>query len=97
MGKFSSSANNIWQQVNGVLPGGILSTPAYFNGLVYYGDFGGTLKAFALTSALLSSTPSSQTGTQFGGPGTAPAVSANGTANAIVWAHENAEIGRAHV
>jgi outer membrane protein assembly factor BamB len=97
MGKFSSSANNIWQQVNGVLPGGILSTPAYFNGFVYYGEFGGTLKAFALTSALLSSTPSSQTGIQFGPPGTAPAVSANGTANAILWAHENADAGQTAV
>ena len=63
--------------------------PAYFNGAVYYGDSGGTLKAFTVTSAKLSSAPTSQTATQFTFPGTAPAVSANGTANGIVWAHEN--------
>jgi hypothetical protein len=33
--------------------------------------------------------PSSQSATQFPYPGTAPAVSASGTSNGIVWAHEN--------
>ncbi|HEV7358512.1 MAG TPA: hypothetical protein VGN99_11010, partial [Steroidobacteraceae bacterium] len=37
----------------------------------------------------LSATPQSQSATSFTYPGTAPSVSANGTANAIVWAHEN--------
>ena len=89
MGKFSASANNIWQQLSGALPGGIWSTPAYFNGTLYYGDAGATMKAFAFTSAKLASTPASQSATQFQYPGTAPAVSANGTSNGIVWAHEN--------
>jgi hypothetical protein len=89
MGKFSASANNIWQQLSGVLPGGIWSTPAYFNGSLYYGDSGATLKAFTLTNAKLVGTPASQSATQFPSPGTAPAVSANGTSNGIVWAHEN--------
>jgi outer membrane protein assembly factor BamB len=89
MGKFSASANAIWQQLNGVLPGGIWSTPAYFNGSVYYGDVGSTLKAFSITNARLSSAPQSQSPSQFTFPGTAPSVSANGSANGIVWAHEN--------
>jgi len=71
------------------VPLGIWSTPAYFNAMVYYGDAGGTLKAFKITNAKLSSSPTSQTATQFTYPGSAPAVSANGTANGIVWAHEN--------
>jgi len=29
MGKFNPSANNIWQQLTAVLPGGIYLTPAY--------------------------------------------------------------------
>ena len=90
MGRFNASSNQIWQQLNGAVPAGIWSTPAYFDGFVYYADAGATLKAFALTNARLSATPASQTATQFGGPGTAAAVSANGTANGIVWAHENA-------
>jgi len=56
---------------------------------VYYGDVGGSLKAFAISAAKLGLSPSSQTGKTFPYPGTAPAVSANGTSNGIVWAHEN--------
>jgi outer membrane protein assembly factor BamB len=89
MGKFSASSNNIWQQLSGALPGGIWSTPAYFNGTLYYGDSGATLKAFAITNAKLGSSPASQSPTQFPFPGTAPAISANGTSNGIVWAHQN--------
>jgi outer membrane protein assembly factor BamB len=89
MGKFSATANAIWQQLTGALPGGIWSTPAYFNGSVYYGDANSTLKAFSIASAKLSSAPQSQSPTHFTFPGTAPSVSANGSANGIVWAHEN--------
>jgi hypothetical protein len=90
MGKFNATANQIWQELDGALPGGVWSTPAYFNNAVYYADVGGTLKAFGITNAKLSSTPTSQTGTSFGYPGTSPSVSANGTSNAIVWTAENA-------
>jgi hypothetical protein len=47
------------------------------------------LKAFGIANAKLVPTPKSQSSTQFPYPGTAPSVSANGTANGIVWAHEN--------
>jgi hypothetical protein len=90
MGKFNSTDNSqIWQQVSGALVSTVFSTPAYFNGTVYYGDVGDTLKAFTMSSAKLGTTPQSQSAAQFGFPGTAPAVSANGTSNGIVWAHEN--------
>jgi hypothetical protein len=89
MGKFSASTNAIWQQLNGAVGGGVWSTPAYFNGSVYYGDANSTLKAFNITNAKLSSAPQSQSPSQFTFPGTAPSVSANGNANGIVWAHEN--------
>jgi hypothetical protein len=92
MGKFNSSGNSqIWQQVSGALTSSVFSTPAYFNGTVYYGDIGATLKAFAISSAKLAATPQSQSAAQFAFPGTAPSVSANGTSNAIVWAHENTD------
>ncbi len=89
MGKFSSATNADWQELDGALPGGIYSSPAYFNGTVYYADVGGPLKAFTVTSAKLSSQPASVTATDFPYPGASPAVSANGTANGIVWAVEN--------
>lgn len=90
MGEFNASSNNIWQELDGVLGSGIWSTPAYFNGTVYYGPQGGSLLAFSVTNARLSSAPTSQTSTQFEYPGTFPVVSANGTSDAIVWAYENA-------
>jgi hypothetical protein len=91
MGRFSSAGNNIWQQLSGALSGGIWSTPAWFNGTLYYGPSGGNLLAFTAASARFASSPSSQSASAFEYPGTAPAVSANGSASAIVWAHENAD------
>ncbi len=91
MGRFDAGGNRIWQELDGVLPGGIWSTPAYFEGTLYYGDVHGTLKGFAIDAAKLSTLPSSQTSTTFPYPGTAPAVSADGSANGIVWAHENGD------
>jgi hypothetical protein len=90
MGRFNGNSNQIWQELTGALPGGIWSTPAYFNGAVYYGPNSGALRAFALKAAQLSSTPTSSTSVSFIYPGTSPAVSANGASNGIVWAHENA-------
>lgn len=84
MGRFHPGTNSIWQELDGVLPGGIWSTPAYFNHTVYYGPVGGPVIAFAIHDAMLTRV-SSTTGT-FPYPGTAPSVSANGTDNPIVWA-----------
>jgi hypothetical protein len=96
MGKFNSSTNNIVQTLSGVLPGGVWSTPAYFNNTLYFGDVSGTLKAFAISAAKIATTPTSQSPTSFVYPGTAASVSANGTANGIVWAHENTSPGVLH-
>ncbi len=94
MGKYSSTGDNIWQELDGVLSGGVYSSPAYFNGTVYYGPVGGHLLAFALTNGMLSATPTSMSPESFSAyPGTSPAISANGTANAIVWAHDNTDPG----
>ena len=71
-GRFNPGGNAIWQQLSGALPGGIWSTPAYFNGTVYYGDVGSTLKAFTIVNARLAAVPQSQSPSQFPYPGTAP-------------------------
>ena len=89
MGKFNPNTNNIWQELDNVLGGGVYASPAYFNHTVYYGDVGGTLKAFTITNAMLSSQPSSQSAASFPYPGTSPTVSANGAANGIVWVADN--------
>jgi outer membrane protein assembly factor BamB len=96
MGKFNASSNNNYQTLSGALPGGIWSTPAYFNGTVYYGSVSGNLRAFSISSAKLAATPTSQSPSSFAYPGTAPSVSANGSTNGIVWAHETATPGVLH-
>jgi hypothetical protein len=89
MGKFNSTKNNIWQEVDGALNGDVRSSPAYFNGTLYYGANGAALKAFSVTNARISTAATSQSVGTFGYPGTSPVISANGTSNAIVWTHEN--------
>ncbi len=88
MGKFNPSTNAIYQQVGGVLAGMVYSTPAYFNGTLYYSAVGDYIKAFPFQSARLS-VASSQTPGMFAFPGTTPSISANGATNGIVWAVEN--------
>jgi hypothetical protein len=90
MGKFNSSGDNIYQEISGALSGGAWSMPAYFNGSLYYGTVGDSLKALPITNALVASAAASQSSATFAYPGTTPSISANGTSNAIVWAVENA-------
>jgi hypothetical protein len=89
MGKFSTTTNNNYQTITGALGGGVFATPAWFNGTLYYGALGDTIKAFPLTNALFATSPSSQTATSFAYPGATPSVSSNANANGIVWAVEN--------
>jgi hypothetical protein len=89
MGKFNPTNDNaIYQELDGVLPGGVWAMPAYFNGTLFYGSVGNNLQAFPFQNAQLSS-PSSQTTITFAYPGTTPSISANINSNGIVWATEN--------
>ena len=96
MGKFNSGSNNIYQELPAALPGGVWSMPAYFNHTVYYAASGDLLKAFSITNAKLSTTPTGQTSNSFVYPGATPSISANGTSNGIVWAIENASTAVLH-
>jgi hypothetical protein len=96
MGKFSPTANNIWQELIGTLAGGIWGSPAYYGGVVYYGGLNDNLKALPVSGALLATTAASKSPTTFAYPGATPAVSANGASNAIVWAAENGTTGALH-
>lgn len=88
-GKFSSTQNNIYQQISGQLGGGEFGKPSYFNGTVYYGAVTDSIKAFPITTGKLATSPSSKTSIVFGYPGATPAISANATNNGILWAVEN--------
>jgi hypothetical protein len=90
MGKFNAAGNsNIYQELNGALPGGEWATGAYFSGAVYYGPVGGSLQKFTFTDAMLVPVPTAMTSTVFSYPGVTPSISSAGTNGAIVWAHEN--------
>jgi len=88
MGKFNSSTNNIWQQID--QGAAVRSTPAWFNGRIYLSALSVGIQAYTLSSAKLSASPTSTTTNVFGYPGAVPVVSSNGTTNGIVWAFTTA-------
>lgn len=90
MGHYDATNDGtIYQQLSGALPGGVWSSPAYFNKRVYYGSVGSSMRSFPISAAQLDGNSIQTTSAVFGFPGTTPSVSANGSANAIVWATEN--------
>ncbi|WP_062613269.1 outer membrane protein assembly factor BamB family protein, partial [Caballeronia calidae] len=93
MGKYDSNADHIYQELVGQIRGPMFGAPAYFNNTVYFGSVGDTIKAFTISNAALSATPTSQTPNAFAFPGATPSISANGTTNAILWAAENGTVG----
>ncbi len=97
MGKFNSTNNsNIYQELPNALQGGEYGMPAWFNGTVYFGAVGDSIRAFPLSAGKLSATPSSITSNRFPYPGSIPSVSANGAANGIVWAVESSNAAVLH-
>ena len=106
LGKFNSSANQIYQEIPNGVPNGVWSSPAYFNGSIYagLGPEGGAgpliQLQFDFTNPqvpLLKPTPVSSTTLQFYYPGATPTISSNGTTNGIVWAYERNTLGHAHL
>jgi hypothetical protein len=86
MGKFNPTRNNIYQELQGAVGGGEFGSPVAFNGRVYFGGVGATLRAFQFVNGKLEAAPTSQSSNTFGYPGTTPSVSADGNSNGILWA-----------
>jgi hypothetical protein len=86
MGRYKPSDAGIYQGLMGVLPGGVWSSPAYFDNSVYYDSVGHPMKAFLISNAKLASAPSSQTTSSFGYPSVTPSISSDGTKDGVVWA-----------
>jgi hypothetical protein len=80
-----TDSGRIIQEVN--LGSGNWDTAAYFNETVYYHGVNDVLKAYTLSNGLLSAAPSAQSTVSYSGSGqgASPSISANGTANGIVW------------
>ena len=86
LGQFNSGGDQVVEEFLEPVGGEwSFDTPAYFNQTIYYLGAGDVLKAFAFSNGLLVTNPVAVGGTTFGFPGATPAVSANGTNNAIVW------------
>jgi hypothetical protein len=89
MGGFSSPINNIYQELTSVLSGGVWSSPAYFNGSIYWDSQGHSLLQFKFnTKATLDPEPASASADTFPFPGGTPSVSSLGNSNGIVWIKE---------
>jgi hypothetical protein len=95
LGKFMGT-DSIYQEMPSSLSGGVYSSPAWFNNMLYYGASGDALRAFSFTGGTFGTTAASQSAATFGYPGATPSISANGTANAIVWIAENATTAVLH-
>jgi hypothetical protein len=86
MGGYNTTADQIVQEqpyIVGV--NGAWSSPAYWNGTVYWWGRNDTLKAFPLVNGLLATKPTTSSVTLFY-PGATPSISANGTSQGLVWA-----------
>lgn len=94
LGHYQSSSNS---QIAQYLPdaignGGVehsYSTPAFYNGYVYYSGQNDVLKQFQIRNGQLSSSPVAVSSNTFVNFGVQPSVSANGDKDGIVWASED--------
>jgi len=102
MGKFDPLLDNIVDVIPACCPpfgglyGPIFSTPTYFNSTVYFGAVGSPIEAFAISDGRLSLLYTMLSSNTFPYPGATLSISANGSANALLWAVENGATGILH-
>jgi hypothetical protein len=85
MGHYNAANDNqIVQELPGAI-GSAFSSPAYFNGQIYYQGSGDVTKGFSISNGVIAATPVSQATTSFSALGGTPSISANGANNGIVW------------
>jgi hypothetical protein len=89
MGKFSSTVNNIYQELAGALPGGMWNSPVYSGGKLFYGPVGSPILAFQFSDAKLLTSPVAQSTHSYAFPGATLIISSDEGRNSILWATEN--------
>jgi hypothetical protein len=89
------SDSQVVQSIEGAI-GPLYGGPAYFNGTLYFAAANDPVKAFGVGDAQIAASPSSQSAHTVTYPGAVPAVSANGTADGIVWLLESGPGGMLH-
>lgn len=92
MGHYNSGSNSQIVQYIVTATSGMWSSPSWWNNYVYVAGNGSPVKAFSFnpTTGLLSTAPSSISGSNYPYPGTTVSISSNQTSNGIVWALDNA-------
>jgi len=80
----AGSSNPVVQTLQISSNAGVFSTPAYFNGYLYYGPQSDVMRQFSISNGVLAGPITSGTRT-LAHPGITPSISANGTTNGIVW------------
>ena len=73
--------------------GDSFSTPAYWNGSIYYCGSNGQLSVYPISGGVVSSVASSFVPFFIRFPGATPSISSNGTTNGIVWAVDSSNYG----
>ena len=98
MGKFDSANNGtLYQELPAALAGGAWSSPAWFNGNLYYGGENDVIRSFPMNpQTLMLGAPTSVSPTAYPYPGASPSISANGTTNGILWTVENNTLAVLH-
>jgi hypothetical protein len=86
LGGYNTTSDQTVQAIpNAVGNTGVWSSPAYWNGNVYYWGSHDYLKQFSLVNGLFSLAPPIESAEQSVFPGETPAISANGNTQGIVW------------
>jgi hypothetical protein len=84
MGGYSPAQDQIVQEVPPAFTRQRDGVPTYWNGMVYFEQFGSPVIAYSLSNGLLSTAPVTQT--EVGYSGNYPSsISASGTTNGILW------------
>ena len=88
LGGYNPAGDQVVQELTGAVGDtGAWTTPAYWNGTVFYWGQIDYLKAFPLVNGQLTG-PTATSSEKYGYPGANPVVSANGSTNGIVWSLE---------
>jgi len=88
MGRFNGTDNSqIVQEIPAAFAGhSVYSSPAYWQGYLYYWATYDYLRIFKVSNGLIGTTPVATSTYQMASPGATPVITSNGTSNGIVWA-----------
>lgn len=86
LGQYQPASNSQIVQEVPYLNSGMWGTLAYYNGLVYFQGVNNYMVSLSVAGGKVATTPNGMSTTAFGYPGCTPSISADGEADAIVWA-----------